>query len=451
MRLERVLFVTGLHLPEFVGGVQLYTHDVACEMLARKNPVQVLCAGAQNDGPSHLNGVTDDTYEGVPIRRLNLNWRKAPDPFRYLYDNPITGKEIDNVIRQFKPTVVHITYPAHLSFSAVRSAKLAGIPVVISLCDFWCICPRYTLQHADGHICDARVTAWDCTKCLAWNAKIYHWPQRILPEPILHGVLTWTGRQPLLARQRGLIGMIGDMDGRQHAVRWAFEATDVVLAVSTYVRDIFVASGQVPVDRIRVLTQGVPKHASLPPPARIPAPGLRVAYFGRVAPNKGIDILIQAFSLLQGDVRLTINGNSDDSTRDYDLLLRSLARGDSRITFAGPYSPQVMSTLLAQTDVVVVPSIWPETYCFVAREALINRVPVIGSHIGAIPDAVVHEVTGLLVEPGDVQGLTTALQRFIDDRALHNRLANNILPQKTIAQECDELLDIYKSLTTHTG
>ena len=446
MKAVRVLFVSGHYLPNQVGGVEIYTHDIARELLARGCAVQVLCADAREKGQTHLDSIVDDIYEDVPVRRLNMNWRQGADPSRYLYDDPIAGSQAANLIQQFKPSVVHITYPGHLTVSVEFAARRAGIPVVLSLCDFWCICPRYSLRHADGHICDAQVTAWDCTRCLAWDAKIYRWPKRVLPERALRAVLSWVGRQPRLSRQRGLLGMVGDVEGRRQAIRRAFDATGSVLAVSQYVKDVFVASGQVPVDRIRVLAQGIPEHTPVPRSAAIPESALRIAYFGRVIQTKGVEVLIRAFKQLSGDVQLTIHGNSSGDGGAYDGLLHGLTAKDPRITFAGPYSRQDMGALLAQTDVVVVPSLVPETYCLVAREALMNHVPVVGSRLGAIPEAVMHEVNGLLVEPGDIEGLAAALQRLVDDRALRERLSRNIFPQKTIAQECDELLAIYKSL-----
>ncbi len=446
MNAMRVLFVSGHYLPNQVGGVEIYTHDIARELLARGCAVQVLCADAREKGQQHLDSVVDDIYEDVPVRRLNMNWRKGADPSRYLYDDPIAGSQADDLIRRFRPAVVHVTYPGHLTVSVVFAARRAGIPVVLSLCDFWCICPRYSLHHADGHICDARVTAWDCTNCLAWDAKIYRWPKRVLPDPALRAVLSWVGRQPSLSRRRGVLGIIGDMEGRRQAIRRAFDATGSVLAVSQYVMDVFVASGQVPADRIRVLAQGIPAEAPVSRPTALPGSPLRIAYFGRILQTKGIEVLIRAFGQLSGNVQLTIYGSSNDDGDAYDGLLHGLAAGDPRIRFAGPYLRQDMGTLLAQTDVVAVPSLVPETYCLVAREALIHHVPVVGSRIGAIPEAVIDEVNGLLVEPGNTEEWAAALQRFVDDNTLRENLSHYHSPQQTISQECDELLAIYESL-----
>jgi glycosyltransferase involved in cell wall biosynthesis len=55
-------------------------------------------------------------------------------------------------------------------------------------------------------------------------------------------------------------------------------------------------------------------------------------------------------------------------------------------------------------------------------EAMSWGLPVIASRVGGIPQLVEHEVTGLLIEPGDIDGLAAACQRLLDSPALQERL-----------------------------
>jgi glycosyltransferase involved in cell wall biosynthesis len=61
-------------------------------------------------------------------------------------------------------------------------------------------------------------------------------------------------------------------------------------------------------------------------------------------------------------------------------------------------------------------------------EAFCRARPVVASRVGGIPDLVVHDVNGLLVEPGDTEGLANALVRVLSDRDLAQRLAMNAQP-----------------------
>jgi glycosyltransferase involved in cell wall biosynthesis len=312
-------------------------------------------------GRQHLNGVADDEYEGIPVRRLDLNWSKAPRPFDYLYNNPVTKGETGRLIDAFQPDVVHVTSASTLSVSVIFEAKGKGIPVVLTLADFWFICPRFTLRHADGHLCSADVPPQECTRCLAWNAKIHRWLRRVLPERAVAKLLDRAGKIDLLTRQRGCLGMIGNMAERRNLLRKAMEESDEVLSPSRFVRDAFRVQGM-PADRIQPLAWGMPTGWTLPRQSPEPSLPVRVRYLGRIDPSKGVDVLVRAFRHVTSDARLYVHGSGP---RDYGQLLQRLAGTDSRIAFAGPYQRDALGGILQQTDVTVVPSLWPETFCLV--------------------------------------------------------------------------------------
>lgn len=441
----RVLLVSNFFPPDSLGGVQLYTYRIAQELQRRGTAVQVVCAGDWSHGNRHINRVENSVYNGVPVTRIHLNWAKASDPFRALYDNSAVSEVIQATIEDFQPTIVHITSCEPLSVSVILVAKCAGLPVVMTLAGYWFICPQITLQHADGHICNAQVSAWECTRCLAWGSKLYRWT-RSLPPAAQRALLTEIGKVPALARQRGLIGMIGDMEDRRRTLRAAFAQVDVVLSISEYVKEVFAESHLLDVEKIRVHEWGLPAvqiDSATPPEAGAP---VRVAYFGRIAPSKGVHVLLQAFQQVRGHVTLDLHGNSAGGSPDYDGQLRAWAGDDPRIHFPGPYDPGDAVRLMAGYDLVVVPAISPETYNLVAREALLAHTPVVASKVGAIPDAVWHERNGLLVEPNDMAGLAAAMQRLVDDPILRSRLAAGPRIVKTLQQEMDELVAIYQSL-----
>lgn len=79
------------------------TTPIASRALSEKGHfVQVLCAEGWDRGRHHWNGYVDETYNGIAVRRLLLNWAKAPDPNRYLYDNPVHLKPSSPSIATFQ-------------------------------------------------------------------------------------------------------------------------------------------------------------------------------------------------------------------------------------------------------------------------------------------------------------------------------------------------------------
>lgn len=145
-----------------------------------------------------------------------------------------------------------------------------------------------------------------------------------------------------------------------------------------------------------------------------------VGYVGRLAPHKGIDVLIEAVAR---DDRhsLVVAGSGPQEER-----LRRLAteRACGRVHFAGPVSHEDLPAFYRDLDVLAVPSLttpgWIEQFGRVAVEAMACGVPVVASDSGALPD-VVGDV-GLLVPPGDPVALGLALRRVTTDAALAQRM-----------------------------
>jgi len=99
-----------------------------------------------------------------------------------------------------------------------------------------------------------------------------------------------------------------------------------------------------------------------------------------------------------------------------------------------------------------VPSLFYEHFCYAVAEALLDQRPVVASAIGAIPELVEHEVTGLLVPPGDAHAFAEAIRRALEDpgaygwaRAGHERV-------KTVGEpgrHLEGLVGIYRETMEH--
>jgi glycosyltransferase involved in cell wall biosynthesis len=79
---------------------------------------------------------------------------------------------------------------------------------------------------------------------------------------------------------------------------------------------------------------------------------------------------------------------------------------------------------LRRCAVAVVPSITPESFGFVALEAMVLGRPVVAARSGALPEIVSDGETGLLTPPGDATALATALSRLLDDPGLRERMGS---------------------------
>jgi glycosyltransferase involved in cell wall biosynthesis len=173
---------------------------------------------------------------------------------------------------------------------------------------------------------------------------------------------------------------------------------------------------------------------------------VRFCYFGNILPLKGLHLLIDAFKALsQGEATLTIYGSRNPWTETYYDQLREQANGFS-VDFRGPFKREKLSEALRDQDIVVLPSICPESFSFVIREANSMGLPVIASRIGAIPEAIKEGENGLLFEPGNIRELRGCMLRFIEEPGLLQRMALKIPKVKSMAEHALELEEIYKGI-----
>jgi len=124
---------------------------------------------------------------------------------------------------------------------------------------------------------------------------------------------------------------------------------------------------------------------------------VRFGFVGSIVPHKGVDVLLSAARSL--GVEPVLIGAAPEGVPPGVRWLGEL--GHDRIEDA-----------FAEMDVLVVPSLVPESFSLVAHEAQALGIPVVASRIGALPELVQDGVNGLLVSPGDVRGLTRALRRL---------------------------------------
>lgn len=454
----KLLYLTHAYPPNSTGGTELSTHAIARSMAGTGHEVRVLCADRWGEGPTYWNGEGEDILDGVKVTRLHLNWQLAPDPCRYLYDNPQTAAYLEKYLAAYQPDLVHVTSCVTLSSSILATASALGIPLVTSLTDFWFICPQIKLIKGSGELCDGQVEPVECLKCMLWDAKAYRWPKKILPETAVNHLLEEISRQPALTRKPGLRGMAFDMQERRTLLSSRLAVCDRILVKSKYVKNIFLAHGA-PAGKITLLPDGEDSTWKDLLPKRTPDDHtgfttLRIGYLGHIVPVKGVHVLLEAFQTGFNDPmsnavspRATLRVYGDLAhDPGYTKSIETQAAGDPRIQLCGKFTRDQLPDIMAGLDVLVVPSTWPETFNHVIREGFIAGIPVIGSELGAIPEAIEPGVNGYLFPAGDSQALARLLVELANHPELLDRLRANIPPVKTLEQQTEEMAALYQAV-----
>jgi glycosyltransferase involved in cell wall biosynthesis len=275
------------------------------------------------------------------------------------------------LIRRYHADVVHFhnLFPA-LSPAVIRAAAAEGVPVVMTLHNFRLMCLPATFLR-DGRVCE------DCLGRLPWPG-------------VVHGCYRGSRAQSAVLATSFVL----------HRWLGTFERVRQFIAVSGFVRDKHVAAG---FDPSRIV---VKPNFAWPGPRR-EGPGRFFLFLGRLSPEKGVAALLRAWRPDLG--RLLVVGEGPEAPR-----LRRLAPGG--VEFLGAVPHEEARRLVAQARAVLVPSIWYEAFPRVVVEAYASGVPVVASRIGALPEVVEDEVTGLLVEPGSPASWAAAVERLCHDR-----------------------------------
>ncbi|MEO6992769.1 MAG: glycosyltransferase family 4 protein, partial [Lacunisphaera sp.] len=205
-----------------------------------------------------------------------------------------------------------------------------------------------------------------------------------------------------------------------------------VSVVSTYAKKLFIQKFPSAAAKV-VLTPGALRTdlaaSSTEKSSAKPADRIVILTVARINPRKGQLQVIEALKALapeqRGLVEYWLVGSH--CKEGYDTILTAATvNTDFPVKFLGDISDEKLGTIYGQADIFAMTSMphkhSVEGFGLVYLEAGAHGLPVIAHDIGGVSEAVVHEETGLLVQPGDTPALTAAFSRLISDAALRHRL-----------------------------
>ena len=231
---------------------------------------------------------------------------------------------------------------------------------------------------------------------------------------------------------------------RDRVVRSAARKASLLISPSRFLIQQYVAAG-LPADRLVFLENGLPLE-HIQRAVRRPADGpLRVAFLGSLAWQKGVHVLAEAFGQLpEGVARLRIWGDPDVFPEYGERLRELVQRPDAELM--GRVANEQVGDVLADTDVLVVPSLWYENSPMVIQEARAAGVPVVVSGHGALAEKVQDKVDGLHFAPGDAGSLCRTLERLAAEPDLLPRLRDGLPAPMDMTEHVRRVEELYGDL-----
>lgn len=436
----RILIVSNGYPPTAFGGVEVNTLELAREFKRRGHTVAVICRESDKQRPDYE--VIRDVHEEIPVMRV-VNDYKQLTSFRQLYVDAHIDAIFANLLDEFQPDVVHFNHFLALSATLPHETARRGIATVATVHDYWILCERVNLINSQHAMCPGPMQGGDCFRCLFVNPGEPGRIMRLLKKILPFHVRVWLRK---LTSRPGTANLVfsavpADLPLRYETFRTAMDQVQEITVPSQFVRSMLVNNGYSG-ERIKVVPLGI----GLTQQARhAPTTGLvRFGFVGSIMPLKGLESLVRAFRAVSGEnIRLDIYGR-EDIKPVFSGQVRALAAGDLRITFHGSFAPDQRNEVYAGMDVFVMPSVWHETFSFVAREALLAGVPVIAARVGALPEVVSEDVNGFLYPPGDEPALSKIIEQIaLDPEQLNHLQTPGPLEILSISESVDRLERCY--------
>jgi glycosyltransferase involved in cell wall biosynthesis len=190
---------------------------------------------------------------------------------------------------------------------------------------------------------------------------------------------------------------------------------DQIIANSHYVaasfQDLFAG-------KVTIVSPGVDTNLFREGGRRDPNLVLFVASLAKAAHYKGLPDLIAAISLLHEDrptVRLEVVGDGDGMA-DHIAFCQQRGLADN-VTFVGRLDRVALAAAYQRASVLALPTYF-ESFGSVLAEAMSTGRPVVSTKVGGVPALVSNGVDGVLVTPGDVSALASAIRNLLEDQAL---------------------------------
>ncbi|WP_270174895.1 MULTISPECIES: glycosyltransferase [unclassified Diaphorobacter] len=367
----RILFVLHQFYPEFAGGTERVTLNLARSAQRAGHHVQVLACNVNSNlelgRPSPaLRGAREYVHHGVPVFLLPRSALPATGDFSFEVSS-LAVTTLAAWMRQSQFDIAHVLHSMRMA-SAILAAQQVGLPYVITLTDFFTACFRFNLVNLQSKLCSGPEGGARCVRdCMTspWTEKSF----RVRYEQAL-SFLTAAGERVVPS----------EYVGKQ--LQSSFPGLD-----------------------FRVVPHGIDLLA-FKPDVKVPVtPGggesaITFGYLGSIVKAKGLDTLLKAFRRVSGSgLRLRVVGGFYGDT-GYHQEIRKLAEADERVELVGQVHPDAVPHELALFDVLCLPSRVPETFSLSVSEAAVAGVPALVSDLGA-PAERVRKVGGGRVLPVD--------------------------------------------------
>lgn len=370
MKNERILVMAHAH-PDFsLGGGEIAAYNLFKAYSNNKDVEEAWYLGRADRG----RGATG----AISLRRPNeYLWEQSVHDWHMMkavHQESLTTWFAD-LIRALKPTIVHTHHYAHMGLEYLRIIKQVdpSIRIMMTLHEYMAICSNNGQMIKTGNfkLCN-RESYDECHRCF---------PDRTAED-------FWM---------------------RKHTFMKHFALVDQFVSPSEFLRQRYIDWGLAP-EKIVVIENGQADESPLPPrPLAENETRNRYGFFGQINPYKGLDVLLEALTLMPKSERkkivLEVHGaNLEHQSPEFQKKIEELRAPlikQGVVQWIGPYQPHELRSRMAGIDWVIVPSVWWENSPMVIQEAKVCGRPLLVSNIGGMAEKVNNGIDGMTIPAGN--------------------------------------------------
>lgn len=363
-----------------------------------------------------------------------------------LYTKSVDKKVFETFFRQKGIDIIHIHTLMGLHIEFLQAAKDIGIPILLTTHDFFGICPITTL-YKKGAVCECNSINQKCFECSQGAHGYYKLAvgQSNIYKKLKNTSLVSTLRKNALLREpdekpqnqtADYFNKSPDYNKLDNYYKDIFSLVDFFLFNSNQTKNVYEKrlgslQGRIVPLLLSTISDKRRKREFLKDGI------LHVGFMGEPTEFKGYFVLKSAVEELVQEGFCVELDVYNDNVEDAGVVKRR-----------GKYSADQLDNIYDCLDIIAVPSIWYETFSFIAIEAISSGMPcLLSDHVGA-KDYIKKSKTGFIVKSGNKEELMKCFSDIISDPKLLYRINNQLCIEKTnfsFENHCEAIMRLYEN------
>jgi len=344
--------------------------------------------------------------------------------------------EFSKILDNIKPDIFHL-HSLSRSFHAehIKIAKQKKIKTVFTGHLGGTFCVNADIQLFQKESCDAYVNKNRCLACFIKNKKKYS----IILSKIFAIFINLIIKTSLKYKFPAFNIVIFKLQQLEILKKFS----DANIAIAPWLNKAFKINN---FENVFLVNQGINSKFIEEKIEKLDKDKIELIFIGRMHPDKGVDLLIEALVEFKSVFNLTVITIPFNDENDFynKIKIQFFELGFTNWLEKLPQNE--VSKRLSFADILILPSTKNEAAPLVILEAFAKKIPVIGSDYIAIPDMVKHNFNGLIFKNGDVNSLKQQLKRIIKEPNLLKSLSKNIEIPRTFKDITLDMIEIYNKI-----